>query len=273
MKVRAYGKLNLTLAVTGKVGGLHTLDSVMTTVSVCDEVSVEESDEISVTCAGIPSERNTARRAAEAIAEEFGMRLRITIEKGIPVGGGMGGSSADVAAVLVAAERLLSARGKPADLRALSARLGSDVAFMVRGGMCRVRGTGDEIAPLARFPELTALVIECGSVDTAACYAAYDRIGVSDGRSSDEAIACLTAGKIPTEGMLFNDLLPAARSLNGRIAEAERLLAEAGVRAHLTGSGGCLFALTADARAAEMLEKNGFASRFVRTLAHGVEIV
>ena len=270
MKVRAYGKINLSLYVTGMRGNLHTLDSVMTTVSVCDELTVVPAPMIGVTCGlAIPPASNVAYRAARLVEEACGLKLAVDIKKGIPVGGGLGGSSADGAAVLYCARELSPAL----DVRALSARLGSDVYFMLRGGSCRVTGTGDELAPIDSSADFSALIVDCGSVGTPECYRTFDRIGTPGLNRNDELIAALRSGKKIEDGSIHNDLAAPARLLNPRIAAAEEIIRAAGSAPHLTGSGGCLFVLDAPAALADKLERQGFPCKFVSYAPRGVEIV
>ena len=135
MKVKAYGKLNLSLNVTGVRGNMHTLDGIMHSVSVCDELTVTESENVRVTVSGadIEEKSNTAYRAAMLIKENYGISLSADIVKRIPVGGGMGGSSADAAGVFAAASAILGGRMSESDMMKLAMRVGSDVRIVCKG--------------------------------------------------------------------------------------------------------------------------------------------
>ncbi|HIW01781.1 MAG TPA: hypothetical protein H9892_00350 [Candidatus Protoclostridium stercorigallinarum] len=266
MRVKANGKLNLALFVTGSRGGLHTLDGVMHSVDLGDELEITESAEVRVTMRGAECDekKNTAYRAATLVKERYGLALSADIIKRLPVGGGMGGSSADAAGVLVAAERLLGR-----DLTDLGAEAGSDVPFMMRGGCARVSGTGDELerrAPLS----FTALVVNCGQVDTAACYREFDRMG-HDGGDPTAAIGDVCRGIFPRAP--FNALLAPARALQPRIAECEELAKAHGMSIYLTGSGGCMFVPDAPRGAEELFSAAGFGCFTVRSAATGVEFL
>lgn len=158
---KAYGKLNLSLDVTGRrEDGYHDLAMLMQTVTVCDELSLRFRQDGKVRASSnlrfVPEdERNLAVRAAlqflEAVGEQ-GQGLQIDLHKQIPVGAGMGGGSADAAAVLRALNRMY---GSPFDrkrLEELAQRIGSDVAFCVAGGTALAEGRGEKLTDLPAMP-------------------------------------------------------------------------------------------------------------------------
>ena len=116
-KVRAYAKINLTLEILGRAGGYHLLDSLVASVDVFDEIKLKKRKGklSSVWMQGmgsesIPPEKNNALKAAERYSELFGTDgADIKILKNIPIGAGMGGSSADVAGVLNGMQKLYNA--------------------------------------------------------------------------------------------------------------------------------------------------------------------
>jgi 4-diphosphocytidyl-2-C-methyl-D-erythritol kinase len=141
--VRVPGKVNLYLAVGDlREDGYHELTTVFHAVSLTDEVTVRNADMLSVAMSGegvesLPTDdRNLAWRAAELLADHVGRSpdVAITIDKSIPVAGGMAGGSADAAGVLVAMNTLWELGVPRRDLHALAAQLGSDVPFALHGG-------------------------------------------------------------------------------------------------------------------------------------------
>lgn len=121
MKLRAEAKLNLTLEVGARrADGYHDVDTVMHSISLCDVVTLGVLDSIEVTCAGLDcdAQDNIAYKAARAFFARAGLSggARIDIAKGIPVGAGLGGGSADAAAVLRGLNALY---GRPLDASAL----------------------------------------------------------------------------------------------------------------------------------------------------------
>ena len=151
MKVKAFGKINLTLDVTGRrEDGFHLLDTVMQSVTVWDELEIQRSHEpgVHLQCSreSLPVDtKNTAFRAAKFFLEDQGLGdqgVYIFIRKHIPARSGMGGGSADAAAVLWGLNYMFSANLKVEKLMELGARVGSDVPFCVVGGAAPVLAGG-----------------------------------------------------------------------------------------------------------------------------------
>jgi 4-diphosphocytidyl-2-C-methyl-D-erythritol kinase len=183
--VRVPGKVNLYLAVGDRRDdGYHDLTTVFHAVSLLDEVTVRNADVLSLEMAGegvesLPAdERNLAWQAAELMAEHVGRApdVAISIEKSIPVAGGMAGGSADGAAVLVAMNTLWELGVPRRDLHALAAQLGSDVPFALHGGTALGTGRGEELATvLARNTFHWVLAFADDGLSTPAVFSEIDR--------------------------------------------------------------------------------------------------
>ncbi|MBP5649003.1 MAG: hypothetical protein J6X29_03275 [Clostridia bacterium] len=265
MKVRAYAKINLSLDITGKKGHLHTLDSLMASISLFDELSVELSDKIEVNFFGAEiGKDNTAFRAAELVKRITGKSLKIDIKKNIPIGGGLGGSSADAAAVLWCAEKMFDV-----SLEGHAIEIGSDVLFMMKGGFGRVSGCGDKLEE-APFRQMDILLIDCGSVSTEQCYKVYDESLKRSANSTNKAIKALRKGA-SLEDIISNDLLVGAEKLNSSISLAFKAAEKEGEKLFLSGSGGCLFSLSASASLEEKIKGLGLKTYRVKTTCRGVE--
>ena len=161
-KVRAWAKLNLSLDVTGKRDdGYHELVMLMQTVSVGDELtlSLNDSGKLTASCSlrFIPTDdRNLAVRAARCYLAALGKQgqgVHIRIDKRTPVGAGMGGGSADAAAVLRGLNALFASPLSRRELETLSQEIGSDVAFCVAGGTALAKGRGELLEDLPALPE------------------------------------------------------------------------------------------------------------------------
>ena len=152
---RAYAKINLTLGVTGRrADGYHLLDSLMVTIDLHDEVTVTRSREVIVTCTGmLLPYRNTLRAAAERYRALTGRGARIHVYKRIPAEAGLGGGSADAAAALRALQRMYG-EAEERDLYDIALRVGADVPFCLKGGLCRVQGVGEALTPLRMEAQL-----------------------------------------------------------------------------------------------------------------------
>jgi 4-diphosphocytidyl-2-C-methyl-D-erythritol kinase len=268
--VRAPGKLNLHLAVGDRRDdGYHELTTVFHAVSLVDEVTVRDADVLSLRIAGegadvLPTdEHNLAWRAAELMAEHVGRApdVAISIDKSIPVAGGMAGGSADAAAVLVGMNVLWELGVPRRDLHALAARLGSDVPFALHGGTALGTGRGEELATvLTRETFHWVLAFAEGGLSTPAVFAELDRLR-DTGRAlpelgeSEPVQAALAAGDPQRLGdLLGNDLQVAAVSLKPALRRTLRAGVEAGALSGIvTGSGPtCAFLCASAASAADV---------------------
>lgn len=250
MILRAPAKLNLCLYVgPARPGGRHEICSLFQPISLSDRLTVGEAAADEVVCKGV-AEPNLAAAALAALRARGwrGPPLRIEIEKRIPLGGGLGGGSADAAAVL----RL--ARDQLGDLGAVAAELGADVPSQLDPGLCLVGGAGESVEPLPRPGEYAiALIPAAEGLSTAAVYAEADRLGPGRAPAELEAARAALRGAA-VEGasplayldLLVNDLQPAAISLRPQIAGALAALSDAGAAlAAVTGSGPTVFGLFA----------------------------
>src|SRR5438270_9906884 len=206
--VRVPGKVNLYLAVGDRRDdGYHELTTVFHAVSLLDEVTVSTADVLTLEMSGegvesLPTdERNLAWRAAELMAEHVGRGpdVAISIEKSIPVAGGMGGGSADAAAVLVALNALWELGVARRDLHTLAAKLGSDVPFALHGGTALGTGRGEELATvLARNTFHWVLAFAEGGLSTPKVFRELDRLRKTGApprlEDPEPVVAALAAG-------------------------------------------------------------------------------
>jgi 4-diphosphocytidyl-2-C-methyl-D-erythritol kinase len=256
--VRVPGKVNLYLEVGDpRPDGFHELTTVFHAVSLADDVTVRDADVLSLRllgegAEGLPADgRNLAWQAAELMAGHVGRApdVDITINKSIPVAGGMAGGSADAAAVLVGMNALWQLRVPRRDLHAMAARLGSDVPFALHGGTALGTGRGEELTTvLARNVFHWVLAFGAGGLSTAAVYSEVDRLreAGSPPRLSDPepVLTALSAGD-PHElaPLLGNDLQAAALSLEPNLRRTLRAGVEAGALAGIVSGSGptCAF--------------------------------
>lgn len=254
VRVNAYAKLNLTLSVTGVRDGYHMLDSLVCSVDLCDEILLKRRDDGNVTVnmhgrgtEDMPVELNNAARAAKLYCNAFGTcGANVTVHKKIPLGAGMGGSSADAAGVLWGMY-LLYGLGDDGSLGKLAQALGSDTAYMMRGGYCRLFGRGEIIRQVDYGKQLHFLVlVPPNGVSTAECFRLYDEHPASL-PSSNGAQAALAAGDIAALGrQLSNALFAPAARLNPNVLSAYgELKALSPLGVNMTGSGSAVYALFA----------------------------
>ncbi|HEU4393214.1 MAG TPA: hypothetical protein VFR04_06210 [Solirubrobacterales bacterium] len=266
MLVLAPAKLNLCLYLgPRREDGLHEICSLFEPLALADLIAVSEvggeADE--VICPAVEGE-DLAARALAALRERGWERppLRIEIEKRIPVAAGLGGGSADAAAVLRLARDPVGMAGWVPDLEEIAMRLGADVPSQLRPALALVRGAGESVEPLPDpAPHAAVLLPGGGGLGTAAVFAEADRLGLGRPAAELEELAAelrraAGAGASPLAypELLVNDLEPAARSLRPAVGAALDELRAAGAPvAILSGSGPTavgLFDDLASARAA-----------------------
>lgn len=242
--VLAHAKLNLYLDIVGKrADGYHMLETVLQSVDLSDIVEVAAAREgIFVSCSNpeIPAgEKNicykAAKRFVERVGGNFGAKIRI--EKRIPDGAGLGGGSADAAAVLYALNELNGLPMRPDGLSALAAEIGADVPFCLSGGIAACRGAGEVIEPLSPLPERFYLIVKPNfRCLTQSAYKLYDSAPVP-AKNALEAF-CNAGSRYPE--MLYNVFEEVYG--NPEISSIKSKLRETGALGScLTGSGSALF--------------------------------
>ena len=272
--VLAPAKLNLSLDVVGLLpGGYHALDMVMQAVTLCEQVTLRRSGQLLLRAPGsrVPTgPRNTAHKAALAFFHYTGLLAGadITLRKSVPVRAGMGGGSADAAAVLVGLNALYAARLSMSELCALGASIGADVPFALMGGTCRVQGLGDLLKPLPPCPGCWFTVVMPGyGISTPAAFAAYDQIGTPAHPDCAAQEAAIRAGDLAGVCAAAGNALETCAGGADTAVLKEALLARGARAALMTGSGAAVFGIfdaEAPARAAAEALKTG--SRQVFTL-------
>jgi len=265
MRIHAPAKINLCLFLgPRRDDGLHALCSLFEPLALADVIEVSESDADDVFCAGVDGE-NLAARALAAL-REAGWRsppLRVEIEKRIPVAAGLGGGSADAAAVLrLAREPLSGGPGRVPDLSQIAAELGADVPSQLNPTLALVQGAGELVEQLpAPASHAVLLLPGGGGLSTAAVFAEADRLGLGRSKAGLGDLAAqlrqaAASGTSPLEyrDLLVNDLEPAALSLRPDISAALDALRKAGAPlAFMSGSGPTavgLFPTLSEARSA-----------------------
>lgn len=184
VRLRAYAKLNLDLKILNRgEDGFHELRSVFQTVSLADTLEIEFAPSRSVELSLEGSDHipdNLVLRAARLLLDATGGsgRIAMRLDKRIPMGAGMGGGSADAAAVLLGLPVLAGWRIPMETLIRLGAQLGSDVPFFLLGGAAVALGRGTELYPLPDLPSRPVLIAAPGiHVSTPDAYRGFDRAG------------------------------------------------------------------------------------------------
>ncbi len=250
MRILAPAKLNLCLFLgPRRKDGLHELCSLFEPLTLADPIEVSEAGQDEVVCAGVEGE-NLVTRALVALRERGWERppLRIEIEKRIPVAAGLGGGSADAAAVLrlasgdlpalesIAGEEISAGESRVRDVLSIAAELGADVPSQLVPALSLVLGAGERVERLPDpAPHAVVLLPGGGGLSTAAVFAEADRLGLGRETGALESLAAQLrdaagtgASPLSYGDLLVNDLEPAARSLRPEIGAAIDALRAAG---------------------------------------------
>ena len=259
----APAKINMCLFLGAtRADGRHELVSVMQSLAWGDEVTAEPADHDEVICPGVDGP-NLAEAALAAVPDRE--PLRITIEKRIPIAAGLGGGSADAAAVLRLVQenahgtRVLQENPLGAFLARVAAGLGADVPAQLAPGRALTTGAGEVVEPLAPPPRFGVLVLPSEHrLSTAAVYAEADRLELSHSPVElaahlDEVRAGIGEGPFGlAPELLVNDLEPAALHLQPAIAdELDRVRAAGADHVMVSGSGPTVLGFFADPAGAE----------------------
>ena len=260
VRIKSYAKVNLTLEIVGVKEGYHLLDSLVASVDIFDLIVLKKrKDKLSsiimhgMDSESIPPEKNNALKAAEAFSKKFGVNgADITVYKNIPIGAGLGGSSADISGVINGMAKLYNVGDRVA-LKALADELGSDTGYMLTGGFARMQGRGEQVTPLA-FKDKLHFLLLCPSsaVSAGGCYKEYDRLHSDDISTTKEdkaatqnCIEALLQNDANEVGRyLMNDLFLPASSLNEDVKTAFQEANDfSPLGAVMTGSGSCVLAM------------------------------
>ena len=264
VRVRVPGKINLRLAVGDlRPDGYHDLLTVFHAVDLTDDVVVAPAARNSVRttgAAGVPTgTRNLAGAAAKLLADDTGIGtpVAISIDKQIPVAGGMAGGSADAAASLIGCAALWGVDLHRDELATLGARLGSDVPFALSGGTAVGTGRGELLSPvLTRMTLHWVLAFADGGLSTPAVFAELDRMRTAGDPPRVDGVqpmlAALASGDVTAVAeAMANDLQAAAMSLQPELRRTVRAGLDCGALGGVvSGSGPTVAFLCADAAAA-----------------------
>lgn len=252
----AYAKINIGLDILGRrADGYHEIRTIMQQLPLGDRVclSKNKAGRIRLRCdtPHIPrDESNLAWRAASLFCRHFGVEesLDIELEKEIPTEAGMGGGSADAAAVLKGMRALYAPETEDARLLELGAALGADVPYCIAGGTALCEGIGEKISPLRGFLRCHALILKPDlQISTRAVYEGLNMREISrKGHADiDALLSCIEAGDLPGLGAKLRNVLEYGVSKAYPLIEElkQALLEHGAAGSSMSGSGSAVFGL------------------------------
>ncbi|MCX7994952.1 MAG: 4-(cytidine 5'-diphospho)-2-C-methyl-D-erythritol kinase [candidate division WOR-3 bacterium] len=252
IKIIAPAKINIGLTILGKrPDGYHNIETTLSTISLSDKIFLEKAEkEIEIVSPGlkIPKEENLCYKAARLFLNTFEINsgIKITLQKNIPIGGGLGGGSTDAAGVLKGMREVFNQNISDEELMNLSRNLGCDVPFFIKGGAAIARGVGDELK-FFKLPKMKLIIYYPGyPISTKWAYEEYDKSILTSGIEVDNIL--LEKKKKSRTGMnIVNDFEKIVFKAHPDLLDVKTNLLNAGAyMVSLTGSGSCLYAVVDD---------------------------
>ncbi len=262
MKIKVNAKINLTLDVLQKKGGYHLIKSLCSPINLSDKIIVKKrkDDIVSVTergiLTGVKEQDNNAYKAAKLFKETFNTKgVDIVIEKGIFIGAGLGGSSADIAGVLVAMKRLYKIKES---ICSLAEKLGSDVSVMIYGEQAVITGRGEVVSPIKEKVKLNGILLYSEkSVSAKEAYERFDGEKTKPTFVTDKVVKKIEKKDNSYVLDLSNALEGAVLKINFEVKENIELLKSLGaVNALMTGSGSAVYGIFNDKKLLKKAYKN-----------------
>ena len=277
---RAYAKTNLFLDVVSKrTDGYHNINTVMQSLSIHDEISLELCEKgIAVLCDNnsIEGDENIAYSACKVFLDyaKIDVGVRITINKNIPVAAGLGGGSADAAAVLMLLNKATGKNFPVNELIPLAAKLGADVPFFLVGGTAKAEGIGEILTPLPHTELNIVLLKQKDKQSTGKMYGMLDSAESIIHGDFEAFLHSLNKGDLES---LSNEIFNSFESCWDINDLFKDFTAYNPIKTFLSGSGPTVCALFKTESEAELcanaLKADGNIAFYVRSMPIGVEIV
>ena len=250
VSVKIPAKINLTLDVVGRTAdGFHDLKSLVASINVYDKITLKKRKDVFITLkekgfiTGLKEENNAYKTAKKFMAKYDTAGVDIIIDKKIPIASGLGGSSADIAGVLIAMKKLFKV---DCDLNELAAELGSDVSYMLNGGLTIIAGKGDQTEYSIKKKKLFINVITSKETVTSKdSYAEFDKQHkMYDEATENCALALVSNDYNAFTTLIKNDLYNASVKFVPSMAERiEELKSSGADGAAMTGSGSAVYGI------------------------------
>ena len=262
VKINAPAKINLTLDVLGVKDGYHMLKSLVCSINVCDNILLKARKDkvINLICNGIQVDcaplDNNAHKAARLFMEKYNTcGVDIVVTKNIPIGAGLGGSSADIAGVLNGMQKLYPGEY---NLFNLANYLGSDSGYMLNGGFAVIEGRGDIVKPVSVAQKMYFIILTAkNGVSARDSYKNFDKLKTKPQSITDKALEHLNNNELEEfKAIIKNDLYTSSAKIEPEILSNIYLLKKAGVDcALMTGSGSAVFGLFFDKKERDKVYK------------------
>ena len=283
LMMKAYAKINLGLNIIDKdkKDSYHTVDMINLPIELHDRIEIEMlpygfDTLITSDDRELPTdEKNIVYKVEKALREKYNyqQKFRIHIHKSIPVGAGLGGGSADGAAVLIGLNKLLKLKLSTAELCEIGMKIGSDIPFSIRNTPMRVQGKGNILTPVKMKKSYNILILSPKKgLSTKEVYTKYDEVGASPSSNIEGLIEALATDneKLMHES-LGNQLEKAAIEIYPELVQIKQSMENEGLKpSMMTGSGSTLFYISNNLKllkkAYNTLKEKGFNVVLTKTI-------
>lgn len=264
LKLKAFAKINLTLDITGKrEDGYHTLETVMQSISLCDDIeielvenpSVDEKIVVTTNLSYIPTnKKNTVYKAAELYMGKSGMTggVKIDVKKRIPSRAGMGGGSSDAAAVLRALNKMNKNAISERELLKLGEQIGADVPFCMLGGTYKCSGIGEIMESVSAMPDCFLVICKPPvGMSTPRAYAIIDEYPPETRFATPKLIKALESRSIEQVASSLANRFDEILRMR-KVREIKEKMQQAGALGKMmTGSGSAVYGIFTDEQKAK----------------------
>lgn len=262
MKIKAHGKINLSLDIKGKLpDGYHELEMIMQEIDLNDELDIniiEEGIEIKCDKKYIPTDkRNTVYKAIELVLSKYNIKkgVSVNIIKNIPSQAGLGGGSSDAAGVIMGLNKLFSLNLKIEDLISLGKEIGADVPFFMVGGTALCKGIGEKIEKIKSFKGRTILLVKpYFGVSTKLAYDLFDLEKEIKEIETPKIIKYIEEGMdekvVSLMGNVLEDVI--VKKYNEILRIKNNLIQNGAIGSMMTGSGSTVFSIFNDEEKAKI---------------------
>lgn len=283
MEIKAYGKINLSLDITGVLeNGYHSVAMIMQSVELCDKVFIEKNStrEITVTTDNpkIPDGKdNLAYKAAELMVSTYNLPygFDIKIEKNIPLSGGMAGGSTDAAAVMRGINELCDLNVSNEELMKLGVTLGADIPFCIQQKSVFAQGIGEKLTPITGLPKDTYILLINPNIEisTKQIYNLIDIKKCYNTVDNETLIEALENCDLDTVSKNMKNVMQTVTAeLCPEISTIIETLNKSGAKAALmSGSGATCFGIFDDKKTAETAQKVFSGTKFFTAITNPVE--
>ena len=250
LTIKAYAKINLCLNITAlRKDGYHELDSVFQSIGLFDSIHLKKAEGIKLSCddKSIPVDStNTCYKAAFLVMQKIGVPgVSVAIEKRIPSQAGLGGGSADAAAVIAGMNQMYQCGLSDQEMTKMAVTIGADVPFFIKGGCMRAQGIGEQLTALSNpFLHDVVVIKPKGGVSTPASYRLFDQSGTMGGSAERMIDAMADKDEAAYLGAVANALASCAYQIVPDSLRAVDALKHLGaMAAEVTVSGSAVFGL------------------------------